>query len=91
MTEEETADPASLQPRDAAVGPGPDRRDRLAARDSRRETGPVRVLASDLGRRPAVVLAVIPFHQVGLDVALIAEAGQLAVRRARSRGLVRTF
>src|SRR5262245_25388374 len=60
------------------VHPRPDLLWRLAARASIRENQPARGDLVDLLRRQSLVLAIVPFDQVGVDDSLIAEARQLA-------------
>ena len=51
---------------------------RLAARRAVAPDAPARALLADLGRGPALVVAVVELAQVGLDLRALAEPGQLA-------------
>ena len=73
---------------DHALGPRSRLGDRLAAGAAVAPQVPVRSRATDLGRRAALVLAVVDLHQVLVELQRVAEPGQLrraprALQRAR--------
>ena len=70
--------PARAKLVDHAVGPAADVVGALAARDTVPPERPVRPLGTDLGGRPALVLAVVPLGQVLADLGSRTEARELA-------------
>jgi len=64
--------------RDHPVRPAPDVLDRLAAGHPVVPERPPGSLGQDLGRRPTLVLAVVPLGQVRTDLRDVAEAGEPA-------------
>src|SRR5207244_198608 len=71
---------------DHAVGSGPDLIGRLPVRGAIAEQLPVRALGMDLGARATLVRAVIPLHEVGLDLRRGAEAGELTCSDSSPKG-----
>ena len=78
VAEEDDASAGPFEASHDAVGPDTDRLDRLSARRAVAEQIPARSLGADLGRRPALVGAVVPLQQVGLLSASRTEASELA-------------
>src|SRR5262245_51010985 len=73
-------------PADHAVGARPDLRRRLAAGTAVAEELPVGALGVDLGRGPALVVAIVPLDEVAVELGRVREAGELAgARRALER------
>src|SRR5208282_2480355 len=60
-----------------AIGPRADLARRLSSGTAVTEELPVRALGMDLSRAAALILAVIPFDQVGIDLSRVAKARQL--------------
>src|SRR5215470_12253121 len=64
---------------------------RFASRAPVAEQKPARALGEDVGGAAALILAVIPFGEVGSVSAASAKPASSAVRRARCDGLVNTL